>query len=320
MGEPTSLRRQESGRASLHNWNDSLKGVLAGGLIGIAVGLGGFLLAEIPGTHAMGGVVFVLVPLAAGFAITLVSHSLQRISAAALLAMIGSFAVLIATKMETPLCALLALPLLFLGLMIGVGLGYIFLKIRTKLGSESSTFTSVVLLSMPLLIFAGHRFEMSALVHPRTEVVVSAIRIPAEPSQVWAELQSFDSLSGEKPWLMYVGLPVPVKCVMDGKGVGARRTCYFDRGYIQETVIQWAPPNVMLLSIDRTNMPGRHWLNFEEARYDLREEGPETVLTRSTAIVSNLYPAWYWAPFERWGVSSEHSYIFSDLARRSKKQ
>ena len=116
---------------------------------------------------------------------------------------------------------------------------------------------------------------------------------------------------------MYVGLPIPVRCEMEGSGVGAKRTCYFDHGYIQETVIEWSPPKVMQLSIDRTNMPGRHWLSFENARYDLRREGGETLLTRTTVINSNLYPAWYWRPFERWGVRSEHEYIFGDLARRT---
>ena len=127
-------------------------------------------------------------------------------------------------------------------------------------------------------------------IQARRQMVISTIRIPAEPSQVWAELESFDSLAGDKPFLMHIGLPIPVRCVLEGSGRGAKRTCYFDHGYIQETVVEWSPPNTMLLSIDRTNMPGRHWLGFENARYDLRQEGGETVLTRSTTIVSYLYP------------------------------
>ncbi len=305
----------------MHNWNDSLKGVLLGALTGIAVGLGGFILAEIPKTHAMGGVVFLLVPFAAGVAITVVSRDLGRISAAALLATVGSLAVLIAMKMETPVCAMMAFPLLFVGLLGGVGLGYalgyLFRKLRGRFGGNGATFNSIILLAMPLLIFAGHRFEVSKPIQARRQMVISTIRIPAEPSQVWAELESFDSLAGDKPFLMHIGLPIPVRCVLEGSGLGARRTCYFDYGYIQETVAEWSPPNTMLLSIDRTNMPGRHWLGFDNARYDLRREGGETVLTRSTTIVSYLFPAWYWGPLERWGVQSEHDYIFSDIARRA---
>ena len=301
----------------MHDWNDSLKGVLIGALTGIGLGLGGFVLAEIPKTHAMGGVVFLLVPLAAGFAITLVSHDLQRISAAVLLATVGSLAILIAMKMETPVCALLAFPLLLIGLLIGIGFGFLFLKLKAMFGGDNATFTSIALLAMPLMIFAGHRVEVSNPIQARRQEVSSTIRIPADAGLVWAELQSFDSLAGEKPLLMYLGLPIPMRCMMEGSGRGAKRTCYFDHGYIQETVIEWSPPNVMVLSIDRTNMPGRHWLSFEEAKYDLRKEGGDTVVTRSTTIVSYLYPAWYWGPLERWGVQSEHGYIFSNIAGRA---
>lgn len=115
---------------------------------------------------------------------------------------------------------------------------------------------------------------------------------------------------------MHIGLPVPERCEMQGRGVGAKRTCYFDHGSIEETVLEWDPPVRMKLSIDRTNMPGRHWLEFEDAEYDLRAENGGTVLTRNTTIISNLYPAWYWRPLERWGVEDEHQYIFADVARR----
>jgi len=304
----------------LHDWKNSLKGVLVGGLTGAAVGLAGFFVAEIPATHAMGGVMFILVPFAAGFAITMVSRQLQTVSAAALLAAIGSLALLIAMRMETPVCALLAFPLLFVGITIGVVLGFVFHALRAKLGGKGgTTFSWMVLLSMPLLILTGHRIEISKLTHPRREVVTSTIRLSADPSYVWNDLRSFDSLQGKKPLLMYIGLPIPMRCEMQGTGLGAKRTCYFDHGSIEETVIEWSPPNLMRLSIDRTNMPGRHWLGFEYATYTLQQDGDGTILTRSTTIISNLYPAWYWRPFERWGVTSEHGYIFSDLARRAQR-
>lgn len=290
--------------------------MLVGGLVGIVFGLGGFLLSENHRTNAMGPVVFLLVPLAAGFAITMVTEGAQRISAAALLATLGSLGLLIAMKMETPVCALLALPLLFAGLLTGVGLGYLFQWARRKSGGNGVVFPSIVLLSMPLVIVAGHRVELSTLVHPRTEVVSSTVRIAAPADQVWTDLQAFDTVIAEKPLLMHIGLPVPMRCVEIGTGVGAKRTCYFDRGSIEETITEWSPPTRMRLSIDRTNMPGRHWLSFEDAEYTLRPEGGITTVTRTTTILSNLYPAWYWRPFERRGVSDEHEYIFGDLARR----
>jgi hypothetical protein len=46
-----------------------------------------------------------------------------------------------------------------------------------------------------------------------------------------------------------VGLPIPVRCALKGSGVGAKQTCYFENGYIEETIIEWSPPNATLLSI-----------------------------------------------------------------------
>jgi hypothetical protein len=115
---------------------------------------------------------------------------------------------------------------------------------------------------------------------------------------------------------MYFGLPVSLRCTLERKGVGAKRTRYFENGFIEETVTEWAPPYSMHLTIDRTNMPGRHWLGFENAAYELRQEGSGTRLTRTTTITSHLYPVWYWRYFERLGVSSEHEYLLRDLSNR----
>jgi hypothetical protein len=304
----------------LSDWKNSLAGIVAGGVAGAGVGLIGFLLAEIPRTHAMGPVMFLLVPIASGIAISMVAKGPQQYWAAATLATLCSLALLIAMHMETILCAIIALPLLFGGLLIGVAVGYLLRKAAGKLEKNDATFTGIVFLALPLAIWAGHRTEVSTLIHPRTEVVTSTVRLASSPNQVWSDLRSFDSLEGEKPLLMYVGLPIPVRCVTQGNGQGAKRTCYFDHGSIEETVTDWSPPNRMGLSIDRTNMPGRHWLGFETAEYDLHADGNGTLLTRTTTVISNLYPAWYWRPFERWGVNSEHEYIFGDLALRKHAQ
>jgi hypothetical protein len=88
-------------------------------------------------------------------------------------------------------------------------------------------------------------------------------------------------------------------------------------GYIEETVTAWNPPYNLGLSIDRTHMPGRHWLGFESAEYKLESMGPVTRLTRTTTVISHLEPVWYWRHFERLGVESEHKYILRDVASRS---
>jgi hypothetical protein len=300
----------------VNTWKEPVIGALAGAVAGTAFGLAGFFLAEIPGTHAMGPVMFLLVPLAAGVAISMVATGVQQFWASAILATIVSLATLIAFHLESLLCVVLALPWLAAGLAMGVALGQLLRKGAGKAAKNDHTVAPIVFIALPVMIWVGHRTEVSALIHPRRETVTSTIRLPAEPAKVWSDLRSFDSLEGQKPILMYIGLPIPERCTTRGSGLGSRRTCYFDHGFIEETVTEWSPPDRMGLSIDRTNLPGRHWLGFEKAEYDLHSDGGATVLTRTTTIISNLYPAWYWRPFERWGVSSEHDYIFGDLALR----
>jgi hypothetical protein len=146
--------------------------------------------------------------------------------------------------------------------------------------------------------------------------VSNTVFLKAAPQEVWANIQSIDSIIAAKPLPMYFGLPVPVRCTLERKAWEPSAFAISRRGSFEETITEWAPPYSMQLTIDRTNMPGRHWLGFENASYELRQEGSGTRLTRTTTITSHLYPVWYWRYFERLGVSSEHEYLLRDLSNR----
>ncbi len=300
----------------MKNWRSVAVGLLTGTLTGIAVGLGGFFLATIPRTLGMGSVMFILVPACAGFAIALVTRQPNTGWAAMLLAALASLTILVALGREGILCALLAVPWLGFGLAVGSVLGHLFRRhVLGRLRHPSVT-TLCLLLFTPLLISAGHQVESRSPDSARRETVSTSVRLQAQPEEVWANIQSIDSIAATRPLLMHFGLPVPLRCTLERKGVGAKRICYFENGFIEEIVTEWAPPYSMRLTIDRTNMPGRHWLGFQTAAYELRQDGRTTVLTRTTTITSHLYPVWYWRYFERLGVASEHQYILNDLANR----
>jgi hypothetical protein len=264
----------------------------------------------------MGSVMFLLVPVAAGFAISMVTTPVESMMASAALSLLVALGILIASKAEGVLCLVLAFPLLILRVCSGLRFGYLFRKHSGDFAGGAKTLGSVVLLRMPVVIYGGRRREVVRVAQTRQEAVTSRIHLPAEPEQICANIHSLDNVTGRKPLLMYMGLPIPRRCARRGSGAGAKRTCYFNQGYIEETVLEWSPPIRLRLTIDRTNMPGRHWLEFEGAEYELHPEGGRTALARTTTIVSNLYPEWYWRRFERWGVESEHEYLFSDLAPR----
>lgn len=287
-------------------------GALAGIVVGAACGIVGFLLATIPASRNLGAVLFYLVPVSAGIAIVFTVRGKGSVAAAALISTLFALFFLIAAGKEGLLCALMAFPLVFVTLMVGIAIGFL---LRNVIGSTNAP-KSLALLLLPAVIVGGHQVELKTARQPRASIVKTTIWLSAPPEQVWPYVQRVDSIAGPRPLLMHVGLPIPQRCMLSGTAVGSKRTCYFDKGYIEESILEWQPPYHMRLSVDRTNLPGRHWLGFENADYTLQPDHGGTLLTRTTMITSGLSPSWYWEPLEHWGVSSEHRYLFEDLEHK----
>lgn len=87
--------------------------------------------------------------------------------------------------------------------------------------------------------------------------------------------------------------------------------CYYDSGQIAQEITDWRPSQFMALRVTESTLSGRHWLSFIAASYELSAEGDQTRVVRHTTIGTRLYPRWYWRPLERWGVTSEHEFVFS---------
>lgn len=296
------------------NW---FKATAIGALVGTFTGLGAFFLLARIHAQLMGLALFYFTPVAAGFAVALATPKSGRFHVAVFLSLLCSLVLLIALGKEGPLCAILAFPIMLAGLGVGIGVGVLARRLAAFAKSRS-TATGILLALTPLFVFAGDKIDRTIYEGPRTESIESSVVVDEPAEQVWSHILTVDNVQSSKPFLMYVGLPIPQSCKMQGQGIGAKRTCYFNSGYIQETVIAWNPPIQMGLSIDRTHMPGRHWLGFESAQYRLQPEGQKTRLTRTTTITSHLYPVWYWRPLERLGVESEHNYILQDVVLKAK--
>ncbi|MBA3768441.1 MAG: SRPBCC family protein [Acidobacteria bacterium] len=293
------------------------KGVITGLLIASLFGLGGFVLLR-DESGAMGEVLFLLLPFAAGFAVGIVTERSKIIAASLVIAAVLCFSVLLLTGAEGWVCVLMAAPLIAVGLVIGALLGFLFRKYVIDKSKAPRSIKLIVLLLMPLFLAGANTVEQPARRTPRTETFTTTLTVDAKPERVWEQLRSVDALGGSKPFLMRIGLPVPVSCSLEGEGVGSRRTCYFDSGYIVERVTAWNPPVLMGLEITESRLPGRHWLSFKDASYEIRREGDVTVVIRKTTIISRLRPAWYWRRLEGLGVETEHQYLFRDVANKLK--
>ena len=290
------------------------RGILVGSLTAIAFGLGGFgLVHDFNGS--MGWSLFFILPFITGFATAIVTEGKEVIFASLWIGAIACTAALIITRMEGWVCVLMSAPLVAFSLTVGALTGMLVRELLLSIGAKHL----VLLLTLgvlPFFLVAAKRIEEPSRRTPRAETITNTLITDAPRELVWNQLKTFDRIEGTKGLLMRIGLPVPVSCTMSGEGVGATRTCYFEQGHIAERVTEWNPPNSMKLEITEFDVPGRPWLSFQDASYELTTENGRTVVTRKTTIVSRLSPAWYWRPLEKIGVETEHEYLFEEIRRK----
>jgi hypothetical protein len=287
------------------------RAILVGTATAVAVGMGGFMLIR-DYSGSMGSVLFFLLPFATGFATALVTRGKDLVLASLVIGVIICTAILIATRMEGWVCVLMSAPLVAVGLTVGAFIGSL---VRLSNGGRP-LLTLLMFALLPLFLMGANRVEEKSRRTLREETIATTFVTGAPREMVWNQLKTFDRIEGTKGLLMTIGLPVPVSCTMSGEGVGATRTCYFEEGRIEERVTEWNPPSTMKLEITAFDVPGRPWLSFKDASYELISEGGRTIVTRKTTIVSRLSPAWYWRRMEQIGVETEHDYLFEEIKRK----
>jgi hypothetical protein len=294
--------------------NNFIKGVSLGTLIGVLLQLGGYLLVR-GARSEFGWVMFMVVPFASGFAVAAIVRSPKRILACCLTSGVITFSVMLFTGWEGIICCVMSLPFVAVGVAIGAAIGYVVRgRLIDKLPAPGAT-TVVLLLLCPLLIASADRVERPFRAVQQREIFTTETTVAASPERTWELVAQMHKLNGPRPFLLRVGLPTPTRCELERPGVGARRICYFDSGIIVQEITDWRPATFMGTRVTESTLPGRHWLTFIDASYELFPGGAQTRVVRHTTIGTRLYPRWYWRPLERWGVTSEHEFVFSNLQR-----
>ncbi len=284
------------------------RGIVVSTLCSVA---GATLLAMGDGAAILGLTMFLVLPAATGFTTALTVPYCKAVAISLLITAAVCLGGSVLFALEGLVCVAMASPLLLAAAMIGAALGKLIKHLLRRRNYHSAALAPLLAVAS---IFAAGKTEDHFGSKTRLEVVTSNIIVDASPDDVWQELMQFDQVNGATPLLMKMGLPIPQSCSTDGSGVGSMRVCHFDSGYIRERVTTWEPPYRLELAIEEVQLPGRHWLGFEQATYTLKPlEHGRTLVTRSTTITSMLRPAWYWRHFERLGARTEHEYILHSL-------
>ncbi len=291
------------------------RGLVAGIATAVGFGLGGFLLVN-GTTDAMGATLFLLLPFATGCATALVVRGKTIVTASLVIGLIFCSAILLTTGKEGWVCVLMSAPLIAIGMTLGALFGAFIRRRVSDKSSRPRLVNLLLLLVLPLFLMGANKIEEPSRRTPRAESFTDVLVLNATPDQAWNAIKSMDRVNAHKGFLMTIGLPVPVSCSVDKEAVGGTRTCYFESGYIRERITEWDPPRSMKLEIVAWDVPGRPWLEFKDASYEFHQENGQTIMTRTTTIVSHLLPAWYWRRLEKIGVETEHEYLFEAVRRK----
>jgi hypothetical protein len=309
MNNEKHLREHAADVVEHQDPKETLKGFAAGLITAVAFGLGGFLLVH-DSTGAMGWVLFILLPLATGFATALVARARSIVIASLLIGLVICTVMLLIAGAEGFVCVLMSVPLIAVGMTLGALLGALFRIYVLARFRRPRLPLLLVLLVLPVFLMGANSAEQESRRTLRAETITDTLILTQSPETFWNTIKTMEKLTASKGLLMTIGLPVPVSCKTEGEGVGGKRTCYFESGYIEEKITEWNFPTSMKFEITAADVPGRPWLTFSHAGYDIKREGDHTIVTRSTTIVSRLSPAWYWRRMEAIGVHTEHKYLF----------
>ncbi len=257
-----------------------------------------------------GQTIFMVVPALAGVIAGLVTPTV-RIALFAIAFGFGfCLAMLLYFGLETVVCVMMAMPLIIGLAFTGALAGRAIRRVgRTGPGGKGSALAIVMGL---LLVGCSAMLEGSTSRQAPVHTVETVRTLPVNAATAWEALLSFQQITAQKPWLLKLGLPVPQYCTIEGSGVGAVRICHFDRGVIRERVSVWRPPRRLVMEITDVTLPGRDWLRFIDAGYELNSTlAGETRVRRTTRISSVLRPRFYWRPLEALATQAEHEYLFN---------
>ena len=261
----------------------------------------------------LGYTFFIVVPLCIGYFLGIKLDWGIGLVISVMIGLALFFFLLLTADIEGLVCVIMLLPIFIPVVLIGILIGYNLRKRSLK--AEKKNMIKISLYPLIVLLFSGgiEHFFSNKYEDAKVE---STIYLPYDAATVYDFIKSVDTLAGKRSLLMNLGLSVPQKCVLEKEEVGAKRTCYFEDGTIEEKVTDIKRGEFIKMKVTGYNLPGFKWLKFDDAIYLFDQEGDSTKVTRITTYKSQLKPRIYWEFWEKKAIEAQHEYVLNDLKRR----
>ena len=149
--------------------------------------------------------------------------------------------------------------------------------------------------------------------NPRSEAVVTTIRLDAAPELIWKTLRFYEDVPKRPGLFLTVLLPRPIRSEGEKTRVGASVRCEYEGGHLVKCITVAEPGHLLRFEVLEQKLGIENSVSMGEGSYEIRaaEGGSEVLLT--THYRGHLRPRFVWRPFERFLAHHVHRHILEGM-------
>ncbi len=225
----------------------------------------------------------------------------------------------IALLMSAPLlgegfiCIIMAAPIFFL---VGIVIGLIIDHGNRNARRGGGMATCLVLFGLMSLEGVTDKTSFN-----RDETVNVISHVPRSAQQVEQSLAMTPQFTGPLPVYLRLRFPLPTEASGEGLAVGDRRVIHFAGGEghpgdLTLQVTERRPGYVRFRAVSDASKIA-HWLAWQETEISWSPSGPNATDVEIQLHYKRLLdPAWYFKPWERYGVGKAGEYLLESLTQQ----
>lgn len=211
------------------------------------------------------------------------------------------------------ICIVMAAPIFYAVAMIVAAL-INFVKKRAAKPKQAILPCLVLIAFLPMSLEGTH----PALSFHRDEEVTARRMVAASPQAVENALRFSPRIDRALPFYLRMGFPRPTEAHGEGLEPGALRKVHFAGGEghpgdLVLVVTQSSPGHARFRMVSNETKV-THWLDFKEAEIEWHAIGNQTEVNWTLRYRRLLDPAWYFGPWERYGVWLAADYLIQTNA------